>query len=82
METNPIGFKDGKVTLDHAAIRAHLKATLDVSEESDETGFDANDAARGLEGVRRLFYGTPLEDLLSEVIGVCSDVTGHLAGDE
>ncbi len=74
-----IKVEDGKVTINLDAVRAHLKATIpDPTEESTETGFDVNEAARGLEEVRRLFYGTPVEGLISSVIGVCSTVTEHL----
>ena len=79
MGTNLIKFENGKVVVDLNEVRAHLRKTIpDPTEESSETGFEANDAARGLEGVRRLFYGTPIEDLISTVIGVCSTVSNHL----
>ena len=78
-----IKVEDGKVTINADAVKAHLKATCSESSDlSEDTTYEANNASRALVEVRRLFYGTPLEDLISEMIGVCDTVTNFAEGEE
>lgn len=72
-----ITLKDGKVTIDMDALRAHLNAQRE-NLEGEDLGYEANNATRALEEVRRLFYGTPMEALLTEVMEAC-DVVASLA---
>lgn len=44
----------------------------------DELSMDASNASRALSEVRRLFYGTPLEKVLTDAILVC-DVVAEVA---
>jgi hypothetical protein len=74
---NMITFKDDEVTIDVDVLRAHLNAQSE-NLEGEDIGYEASNATRALEEVRRLFYGTPMEVLFTKVMGVC-DVVAALA---
>lgn len=66
--------KTKNTIIDENFVKSHLEGMRDDLEDDDEVRTDANDASRGLVQVRRLFYGTPVEKILDEVIGLCDEV--------
>lgn len=79
--------KTRKTSADAGAETEKLIVEVDKAIESnlDEDGdfelsTDANDASRCLAEVRRAFYGTPVEKLLTDAIIVCDIVAQKAAG--
>jgi len=74
-----ITIKDDKVSIDFGAVKAHLLVNNPAGDE--EGSWDADNASRGLTEVRAKFYGTPLEDFLTQVIELCDAVSESLKGE-
>jgi hypothetical protein len=50
------------------------KAIKKAGGVDEDAGYSASSASENLEDVRALFYGTPIEKVLDEVIGLCDQI--------
>lgn len=62
-----------KFKIDMDFVRGHLKESL--PEGDNDTSQSASDAARGLDAIKSFFYGTPLEEVITEMIEFCDEVS-------
>lgn len=60
------------MAIDTKALEAHLNSIKDMSEDD---GYEASNGSQALEQVRRMFYGTPFEQVLTDAIVICDTVT-------
>ena len=57
--------------VDHNSLKVHLQSIDDMSEDD---GYEASNGSQALEQVRRMFYGTPFEQVLTDAIVICDAV--------
>lgn len=66
-----------KISINTKALHMILQSIEDVTEDD---GYEANTASQALAHVRRMFYGTPFEQVLTDALAVCDAV--HLRAEE